>query len=69
MKTTLQAIVLEARELFRDRGYDGMSMADLAARVGLKKASLYTRFPSKESLVGEVLTLTLDETFEGLAET
>lgn len=66
MKATLGDIVLEARELFREHGYDGASMQDLAERVGLKKASLYTRFPSKEALVPEVLTVTLDETFAGL---
>jgi TetR/AcrR family transcriptional repressor of nem operon len=59
---------MEARELFRERGYAGMSMQDLAERVGLKKASLYTRFPNKESLVREVLALTLRETFDGLDE-
>jgi TetR/AcrR family transcriptional repressor of nem operon len=58
MKTTLEQIVVEARELFRERGYAGASMQDLAERVGLKKASLYTRFASKEAL-------TLEETFAG----
>lgn len=66
MKTTLETIVVEARELFRDHGYAGMSMQDLANRVGLKKPSLYTRFPSKESLVPEVLDLTVAETFAGV---
>jgi TetR/AcrR family transcriptional repressor of nem operon len=66
MKTSLEQIVLEARELFRERGYVGASMQDLAERVGLKKASLYTRFPSKESLVEPVLALTLEETFSDL---
>lgn len=66
MKATLGDIILEARELFREHGYDGASMQDLAERVGLKKASLYTRFPSKEALVPEVLAVTLDEAFAGL---
>ncbi|MBB6244031.1 TetR/AcrR family transcriptional regulator [Rhodanobacter sp. MP1X3] len=66
MKTTLDQIVVEARELFRERGYAGASMQDLAERVGLKKASLYTRFPSKEALVEPVLALTLEETFADL---
>ncbi|EHH67125.1 putative HTH-type transcriptional regulator yjgJ [Gluconobacter morbifer G707] len=43
-------------------------MQDLATRVGLKKASLYTRFPNKESLVPEVLALTLEETVDGLPD-
>jgi len=63
MKVSQQEIVAAARELFRTQGYAGASMQDLAERVGLKKASLYSRFPDKEALVGEVLRLTLDETF------
>jgi AcrR family transcriptional regulator len=68
MKASLVSIVREARELFRHHGYDGASMQDLATKVGLKKASLYTRFPTKESLVPEVLTLTNDEVFADLPE-
>lgn len=63
MKVSQQEIVAAARELFRTQGYAGASMQDLAERVGLKKASLYSRFPDKEALVGEVLQLTFDETF------
>lgn len=63
MKVSRQDIVAAARELFRTQGYAGASMQDLADRVGLKKASLYSRFPHKEALVGEVLQLTFDETF------
>jgi TetR/AcrR family transcriptional repressor of nem operon len=66
MKATLGQIVREARELFREHGYSGASMQDLADRVGLKKPSLYTRFASKEALVSEVLALTIEETFADL---
>ncbi|MFN7101139.1 MAG: TetR/AcrR family transcriptional regulator [Pseudorhizobium sp.] len=62
MKATKDEIVSAARELFRDKGYAGASMQDLADKVGLKKASLYMRFPNKEALVPEVLDLTLRET-------
>jgi TetR/AcrR family transcriptional repressor of nem operon len=68
MKASLGSIVREARELFRHHGYDGASMQDLATKVGLKKASLYTRFPTKEALVPEVLTLTNDELFVDLPD-
>ncbi|WP_207485901.1 TetR/AcrR family transcriptional regulator [Arenibaculum pallidiluteum] len=62
MKVAKEEIVVAARELFRERGYAGASMQDLADRVGLRKASLYMRFPNKEALVPEVLDLTLRET-------
>lgn len=62
MKVAKEEIVLAARELFRNKGYVGASMQDLATEVGLKKASLYMRFPNKEALVPDVLELTLRET-------
>ncbi|MGO7042263.1 TetR/AcrR family transcriptional regulator [Rhizobium acaciae] len=62
MKVTRGEIVAAAREQFREKGYAGASMQDLADRVGLKKASLYMRFSNKEALVPEVLEVLLQET-------
>ncbi|MCE0744695.1 TetR/AcrR family transcriptional regulator [Acetobacter sicerae] len=64
----LRDIVIEARELFREYGYEGASMRNLARRVGLRPQSLYTRFSSKEALVSEVLALTLEETLQDLPD-
>ncbi|NTJ42795.1 TetR/AcrR family transcriptional regulator [Agrobacterium larrymoorei] len=63
-KVSRDKIIHAARELFREKGYAGASMQDLADEVGLRKASLYMRFPNKESLVPEVLDSTLEETFD-----
>jgi AcrR family transcriptional regulator len=42
-------------DVFRRRGYDGASYADLMKATGLVKASLYHRFPGgKEEMVGAV---------------
>ena len=42
--------------VFRDVGYDGASLAVLSETTGLKKASLYHRFPGgKEQMAREVL--------------
>jgi AcrR family transcriptional regulator len=42
-------------EIFRRRGYDGASYAELMAATGLVKASLYHRFPGgKEQMVGAI---------------
>jgi TetR/AcrR family transcriptional repressor of nem operon len=60
-KVSREQIILAARELFRDKGYAGASMGDLAAAVGLKKASLYSHFNNKEELVPAALALTLAE--------
>src|SRR5207249_10894508 len=48
-------ILDEATRLFAERGYEGTSMADLAERVGLRKASLFHHFASKEQLRKAVL--------------
>jgi TetR/AcrR family transcriptional regulator len=50
-----EEIVAEATRLFAERGYEGASMGDLAERVGLRKASLFHHFPSKDVLYSTVL--------------
>jgi AcrR family transcriptional regulator len=46
--------------VFRDMGFDGASLAALSRATGLKKASLYHRFPGgKEQMAREVLAAAL----------
>lgn len=52
---TRQTILRTARELIQTRSYLGFSFQDLADRVGIRKASLYHHFPSKEALGVAVL--------------
>jgi len=44
------AIVQGAAEVFRELGFEGASMSEIAARVGGSKATLYSYFASKEEL-------------------
>lgn len=61
VKVTRGEIVAAARDLLRERGYAGTSMGDVAVVVGLRKASLYTHFRSKEELAAAALDLTMLE--------
>lgn len=49
--TTRDRLRAAAAERFGRRGYDGTSMADLAERIGVTKATLYSHYPSKEALL------------------
>ena len=45
-----QAVLDAAAVLFRDKGYDGTSMRDIAAGCGMLPGSIYFHFPSKEEI-------------------
>lgn len=48
-------ILQTAQEVLSEQGYHGMSMGEIAARVGVAKGTLYQHFASKESLVVAIL--------------
>lgn len=47
---TKSALLDSAEHAVRARGYDGFSYADLAAAVGIRKASVHHHFPAKADL-------------------
>ena len=53
--STHERLLSCAASLFAERGYGGTSMADLAEQVGVRKASLYNYYPSKEEILMELL--------------
>ncbi len=53
---TEQLIIRAATELFRQKGYNGTSIADLGQAVGLTTAALYYYVSSKQELLARVLT-------------
>ena len=61
------AILLAARELLAERGFDGMTMDADAERAGTGKATVYRRWPSKVELTVDAVTcginvpMTIDE--------
>lgn len=48
-----------AASLFREKGFHGSSMLDLAEVVGITKSSLYHHFPSKQALLSEIVEETV----------
>jgi TetR/AcrR family transcriptional regulator, transcriptional repressor for nem operon len=47
---TRSLLLSAAEDLIRSRGYNGFSYADLAERIGIRKASIHHHFPTKEDL-------------------
>ncbi|AMW32258.1 transcriptional regulator, TetR family [Fervidobacterium changbaicum] len=58
---TKQRILEAARKLFAEKGYDGVSMEDIAQASGVRKSLIYYYFPSKEVLFEEVWIGVIDE--------
>ena len=52
---TKERILLESSSLFTQNGYSGVSVKDIANAVGIKPASLYNHYESKEALWKAVL--------------
>ncbi|MEM6536848.1 MAG: TetR/AcrR family transcriptional regulator [Pseudomonadota bacterium] len=55
MKSTQEQFLETARKLFADRGFYGVSIANVADQHGLTKQAVLHHFPTKEKLYGEVL--------------
>ena len=54
-KTTKERIFESAIDLFAEKGFDAASMREIAERVGIKKASLYSHYNSKDQILDEIL--------------
>jgi TetR/AcrR family transcriptional regulator, cholesterol catabolism regulator len=57
---TGEEIVRVATRLFREQGYNGTSMTDVAGAIGVTAASLYYHFENKQSLLLSVLRAGMD---------
>ena len=60
-----ERIVETAARLFREKGYDGIGVADLMKSAGLTHGGFYGHFASKEDLMIEACQHALEKSLEG----
>jgi AcrR family transcriptional regulator len=63
-----EAIVDAVNRLLADKGYDQMTVDEVAAEVGIAKASLYKHFASKEALAAAAMVRALQRAQAFLAQ-
>ncbi|WP_052378742.1 TetR/AcrR family transcriptional regulator [Polycyclovorans algicola] len=59
----IAGILGAARALFQDRGFDAVSMVEIAGRVGVVEGLIYKYFPTKRDLLLAVLSRWYDDLF------
>jgi len=59
-----ETILQTASKMFRERGIDGVGIAELAKSAGLTHGGLYSHFDSKDALVAEVCEHTMARSVE-----
>ena len=58
---TRQRILDKALELFAARGYDSVSVGEIAAAVGIRAPSLYNHFPGKQAIFDAIVRSTAEQ--------
>lgn len=61
------AIVSTVKRLLAEKGFDLMTVDEVAAEVGIAKASLYKHFPSKEALAAAAMVQMMDLALQQVA--
>lgn len=54
--TTKERILAEALNLFSVKGYDAVSVRDIAGVVGIRESAIYKHYPNKRAIYGCILT-------------
>jgi len=55
-RRTRERILLTSIDLFSEKGYDAVSIREIAAAVGIKDSSIYRHFESKDAILDEILS-------------
>jgi TetR/AcrR family transcriptional regulator of autoinduction and epiphytic fitness len=61
-----EAIIQSVNRLLAEKGFDAMTVDEVAAAVGIAKASLYKHFPSKEDLAAAAMVRVMQRAQEFL---
>jgi TetR/AcrR family transcriptional regulator, cholesterol catabolism regulator len=64
---TRQRILDAAAEVLAEQGYADARLTDIAGRAGMQAGSLYYHFASREELVGEILRLGIETSWDLVA--
>lgn len=67
-KDTRGRIISEAFALFAERGFHAVSVRDIAEAVGIKDASLYNHFPSKQAIFDAIVSEAVEQTRRSFRE-
>ena len=67
LKAREEAIIQTVNRLLAEKGFDAMTVDEVAASVGIAKASLYKHFPSKEDLAAAAMVRIMQRAQEFLA--
>jgi TetR/AcrR family transcriptional regulator of autoinduction and epiphytic fitness len=62
------AIVSAVNRLLARKGFDAMTVDDVAAEAGMAKGSLYKRFESKEALAAAAMTRVLEQALQRIEQ-
>ena len=65
-KAVRDQILRTAADLFHERGYRASTLDDIATRLGMSKASLYTHFRAKEEMLAAISRETIEGFTRGL---
>ena len=64
-EATKELILKKALELFSERGYDSVSVGEIASAVGIKAPSLYNHYKSKEEIFQAIVSDTAERYEKG----
>ncbi len=62
-----EAIIQTVNRLLAEKGFDAMTVDEVAADVGIAKASLYKHFPSKEDLAAAAMARAMERACDFVA--